>query len=105
MPTNGGKFGIRSNKTLRRVNPNDRVNDIDEFVVNHCQETEGEVLFGDSKNMKLKTNLAYEEIDKSERKRLHNRNKSHDSNEDDEEDKKYGGSEDEDEYDEEKLAE
>ena len=36
MPTKGGKFGIRTNKTLRRVNPSDRVADLDEFVVKHC---------------------------------------------------------------------
>ena len=69
MPSKGEKFGIKTGKTLRRVNPREVMEEVDKFAINICQDVEAEVLFGENRDLQLQTNLYFEKVNKNERKR------------------------------------
>jgi hypothetical protein len=67
----GKRFGVKTSKTLRRCNWRDQAKELDAFVIQHCAQYEGQDMYNDQL---MTTNLTHEKIDKSERKRLANKN-------------------------------
>lgn len=92
MRTEGGKFGAKSSKTLRRVGKNTKLNDQQDKVLKKISHVESELFEG---QMLVKTKQHYETINKSERKRIHNRQQYSDNSEDEEEHKSAAESEEE----------
>jgi len=71
MRIEGGKFGVKSSKTLRKVNTKDKLNEMQNYLMSKCSQYEGKALVD---GCIVKSNEQYEKVDKSN-KRVLNKDK------------------------------